>query len=169
MLYGLNSSARSITSVSNDVTPIVRRTYNKPREMFDHLAYDKGGWVLHMLRSQLGEDLYRRCIKTYLERHEYGSVVTDDLREVIEELSGRSYDQFFDQWLYHAHHPELEVTYNWDEKMKLARVSIKQIQAINENVLLFKFPLSIRFIGGSGKIDRAVPGKVKAEEFYFPL
>src|SRR5207245_3116815 len=85
---------------------IVRRTYDSPDNMFDCLAYPKGGWVLHMLRSQLGEDLYRRCIKTYLERHAYGSVVTDDLRAVIEELSGRYYDRFFDQWVYHAHRSE---------------------------------------------------------------
>ena len=169
MLYSLYESARNITGMPNDTNAIVRRTYDQPGEMFNYLAYPKGGWVLHMLRSQLGEDLYRRCIKTYLERHQYGSVVTDDLREVIEELSGRSYDQFFDQWVYHAHHPELEVTYNWDEKAKLARVSIKQTQAINENVLLFKFPLTVRFIGGFGKIDRAIQVKEKAEDFYFPL
>src|SRR5207249_1875156 len=101
--------------VSNDTNAIVRRTFDDSREMFSHLAYDKGSWVLHMLRSGLGEDLYRRCIKTYLERHQYGNVVTEELRGVIEELSGHSYDQFFDQWVYHAHHPELEVTYNWDE------------------------------------------------------
>ena len=44
----------------------------------------------------------------YLQRHQYGNVVTEDLRAVIEELSGRSYDQFFDQWLYHGRFPELE-------------------------------------------------------------
>jgi len=169
MLYGLNSSARSITSVSNDVTPIVRRTYDKPREMFDHLAYDKGGWVLHMLRSQLGEDLYRRCIKTYLERHQFSSVVTDDLRAVIEELSGRSYDQFFDQWVYHAHNPELEVSYSWDEPLKLAKVSIRQTQKVSESVLLFDFPLTVRFKGEFGTVDRPIHISSKEEDFYFPL
>src|SRR5438445_13871019 len=53
MLYAQYGSARSITSVSNDVTAMVRRTYDQPREMFDRLAYDQGGWVLHMLRSHL--------------------------------------------------------------------------------------------------------------------
>ena len=169
MLYSLYENARNITGMSNDTNAIVRRTYDQPSEMFNYLAYPKGGWVLHMLRSQLGEDLYRRCIKTYLERHQYGSVVTDDLREVIEELSGRSYDQFFDQWLYHAHHPELEVNYSWDEKAKLARVSIKQSQPVNENVLLFKFSLTIRFSGGFGKMDRTIQVREKVEDFYFPL
>jgi len=117
----------------------------------------------------LGEDLYRRCIKTYLERHQYGNVVTEDLRAVIEELSGRSYDQFFDQWVYHAHHPELEVSYSWDEKSKLAKVSIRQVQKLSDNVLLFNFPLTIRFKGEFGTADRDIRVKQKEEDFYFAL
>ena len=55
-----------------------------------------------MLRSQVGDELYRQAIHTYLERHALGDVETDDLREVFEELSGKPLDQFFDQWLYHG-------------------------------------------------------------------
>src|SRR5437868_467383 len=65
MLYELYQRARQITGLTNDVRAIVRRTYDTPHEMFDYLAYPKGGWVLHMLRGQLGAELYRRCIKTY--------------------------------------------------------------------------------------------------------
>ena len=169
MLYELYSRARQITGMTNDTRAIVRRTYDTPRDMFDYLAYPKGGWVLHMLRAQLGEELFRRCIKTYLERHEYGNVVTDDLRAVVEELSGNSYDQFFDQWLYHAHHPELEITHNWDEKTKLAKVSIRQVQKISDSVVLFNFPLTIRFKGKFGVSDRSIRVKDKEEDFYFPL
>jgi aminopeptidase N len=78
------------------------------------------------------------------------------LRKVIEELSGRSYDHFFDQWLYHAHHPELEASYSWDEKTRLAKVSLRQAQKIDQNVLLFSFPLTIRFKGGFGTVDRPI-------------
>jgi aminopeptidase N len=126
MLYGLYQNARQITGMPDDTTAIVKRTYGTPEDVFgryNYLSYPKGGWVLHMLRSELGEDLYRRCIKTYLERHQYGNVVTEDLRKVIEELSGHSYEQFFDQWLYHAHNPELEASYSWDEKTKLAKIT----------------------------------------------
>jgi aminopeptidase N len=169
MLYERYQSGRQITGMAGDTNSIVRRTYDNPREMFGYLAYPKGAWVLHMLRAQLGEDLYRRCIKTYLERHAYGSVVSEDLRRVIEELSGRSYDQFFDQWLYHAHHPELEASYSWDEQAKLARISIRQVQELNANVLLFSFPLTVRFKGPFGTSNCPVQVKRKEEEFYFPL
>jgi aminopeptidase N len=169
MLYGLYQDARRITGTQDDTNAIVRRTYGNPWEMFSYLAYPKGSWVLHMLRSELGQDLYRRCIKTYLERHQYGNVVTEDLRKVIEELSGRSYDQFFDQWLYHAHQPELEASYNWDEKTRLAKVSLRQAQKTDQNVLLFNFPLTIRFKGKFGTVDRPILVKEKEADFYFPL
>jgi aminopeptidase N len=169
MLYELYEYARQIVGITDDTNAIVRRTYDSPDEMFGYLSYPKGGWVLHMLRAQLGEDLYRRCVKTYLERHQYGTVVTEDLRAVIEELSGRSYDQFFDQWLYHAHHPELELSYSWDEKAKLAKVSIRQAQKIDPNVLLFNFPLTLRFKGLFGTLDRPIQVTQKEEDFYFPL
>ena len=169
MIYELYGRARMITGLTNDVNAIVRRTYNDPGEMFGYLAYPKGGWVLHMLRSQLGTDLYRRCIKTYLERHRHGNVVTDDLRGVIEELTGRSYDQFFDQWVFHAHHPELEVSYNWDEQTKLAKLSIRQVQRLGDNVLLFNFPLAIRFKGAFGTSDRTIQVMQKEEDLYFSL
>ena len=169
MLYELYGRARQITGNSNDEKAIVRRTYDSSSEMFSFLSYPKGGWVLHILRSELGEELYRKCIKTYLERHRHGNVVTDDLRAVVEELSGNSHDQFFEQWLYHGGHPELEVNYNWDERTRLARVAIKQVHNISESVLLFNLPLTIRFKGKSGAVDRLIQVTQKEEAFYFPF
>ncbi|MCX6926727.1 MAG: M1 family metallopeptidase, partial [Verrucomicrobia bacterium] len=169
LLYELYQRARQITSMVSDTTPIVRRTYQEPSEMFGYLTYPKGGWVLHMLRCQLGESLYRRCIKMYLQRHQYGNVVTDDLRSVIEELSGRSFDQFFDQWLYHGRFPDLEVDYSWDEMAKLARVSVRQTQQVDQNVLLFNLPLPIRFQTQTGAVDRVIQVTRKQEDFSFPM
>ncbi|MEO7297966.1 MAG: M1 family aminopeptidase [Verrucomicrobiota bacterium] len=169
MLYGLYGSSKRIMTVTNDVQPIVFRKFESPTERFNYLVYQKGSWVLHMLRSQLGEDVYRRCIKTYVERHQYDTVVTEDLNAVIEEISGRSFDQFFDQWVYHARFPEIEAAYSWDAKSKLAKISLKQTQKITEDVLLFNFPLNVRFKGKSGVKEQHIVVKEKEEDFYFAL
>jgi aminopeptidase N len=169
MLYGLYGSARHIFSATEADGSIVNRKFAHADDVFGLLAYDKGSWVLRMLRAQLGEDLYRRCIKTYLERHQYGNVVTADLSSVIEELSGRSYDQFFDQWVYHAHFPELAAAYSWDEKTRLAKISIRQEQTLSEDVLLFNFPLTVAFSGPSGRVEKTIPVKEQSEDFYFSL
>lgn len=174
-LYGMLEDARKVTAKENtdDLRPIVRRDYPDSRNVFDYLAYPKGSWVLHMLRSQLGEELYRQCIRTYLERHQFGTVVTDDLRAVVEELSGRSYDRFFDQWVYHALQPDLDVKYSWDEGTKLAKVSIVQKQRTEKNraeVFVFDFPLPIRFESKTGgRADVTAHISKEGEDFYFPL
>ena len=170
MLYDLYGDARGMVNrPGENPRPIVDRKYNHPDEMFSYLAYDKGGWVLHMLRSQLGDDLYRQCIQTYLERHAFGSVVTEDLNKVIEELSGKSFDQFFDQWVYHAGTPDLEIDYSWDARAKLARITVKQIQKVTDDVPLFNFPLPVRFKTKSGNVDQTMAVKQKSEDFYFAV
>jgi aminopeptidase N len=169
LLYRLHQSAQGIIAHENETNAIVRRTFHDPDEQFSYLAYPKGGWVLHMLRSQLGDELYRRCIQVYLERHAFGTVVTEDLNQVIEELSGRSFDRFFDQWVFHASQPELSVQYSWDQRTKLAKISLAQSQKLSEQVMLFDFPLPVRFTTANGTFDRVIPVRQQSEDFYFPL
>jgi len=170
MLYGLYKDARDqILTKESDTRPIVYRQYGHPSDQFDYRAYPKGSWVLHMLRSQLGVDLYRRCIQTYLERNALTDVETADLQTVFEELSGRSLDRFFDQWIYHARHPDLKIEYRWLPKEKHAGVTIHQTQTTNDKVLLFHLPTTIRFIVDGKSIDRPLDISKKKQEFYFPL
>ena len=166
--YNLWLEAQSVLGVENDNIPIVWRSFEHPDEQFSFRAYPKGAWVLHMLRCQLGEDLFRRCVKTWLERHAYGVVVTEDLNAVIEELSGRSFDAFFDQWVYHAGHPELEIAYSWDEPTRMAKLSVNQTHAINDHVLRFRFPLPVRFMTPAGVVSHPRYPK-QAEDFYVAL
>jgi len=169
-LYQMRGNANGVLNQPNDTNAIVRRDFNSPNDQFGFHAYPKGSWILHMLRSQLGEELYRRIVKTYLERHAYGNVVTEDFNKVIEELSGRSFDQFFNQYVYHAHHPELNISYIWDERTKLAKLSIQQVQKLSDDVLLFSVPLPVRFKSKSGVVtERTLTVKEKAEDFYVPL
>lgn len=167
-LYNMLQNARGVLS-STDGTPIVWREYKDPVDQFGYRAYPKGAWVLHMLRSQLGDDLYRQCIRTYLQRHAFGVVETSDLHKVIEEFSGRSFDRFFDQWLYHGHHPELKVSYSWDESTRLAKISVEQTQKVGGSIMLFDFPLPVRWITPSGTIEKTLRIQARSEDFQIPL
>jgi aminopeptidase N len=169
MLYGLYRSARGVLSNRPIHKPIVYRLYADADEQFDYRTYPKAGWVLHVLRTELGEELFRKCVKTYLERHAFGSVVTEDFSSVIEELTGRSFDRFFDQWIYHGRHPDLKVSYNWSEKDKLAKVSVKQTHEVNDNVMLFHFRTKARFVIDDENIDREIVINSKQHDFYFSL
>jgi len=168
-LYQMYKNARGFAGRHSDETPIVHRAYDRPMEQFGYRAYPKGSWILHMLRSRLGEDLYRKCVQTYLERHAYGVVVTENLNAVIEELSGQSFDRFFDQYVFHGGHPDLSLSYSWDSKLKLAKVSVKQNQKIGDKVMLFEVPATIRFKTSEAVIDHPMTIREKAEDFYIPL
>ena len=168
LLYRLWQAAQTITSQA-DTRSMVSRTYEKPIELFDWRAYGKGAWVLHMLRSQLSPDLYRRGVKTFLERHQFGSVTTDDLSQVLEELSGRSFDQFFDQWARRPGTPVLDVDYQWDERAKVAKLTVRQTQPVTDQAPLFHLPLAVRFKTKGAATDRAVTVQERSEDFSFPL
>ncbi|MBN1343312.1 MAG: HEAT repeat domain-containing protein [Phycisphaerae bacterium] len=169
MLYGLYQDAQRILGAGEGPRPIVCRAYGDAHEMFDYRSYKKGSWVLHMLRTGLGKDLYRRCITEYVKRYALQSVVTEDLSAVFEETTGRSFDRFFDQWIYHARHPELTVSTSWSETEKLAKVSVRQTQAVNDKVLLFEFETKVRFGTGSGAVERDIKVDEKEQDFFFGL
>lgn len=169
MLCGLYRSAQAVLSEHSVEKPMVDRSYRSAWQQFDYRAYQKGSWVLHMLRTQLGEALFRQCIKTYLERHALSSVVTEDLVSAFEEVSGRSFDRFFDQWVYHAGHPELTVRYSWSEKDKLAKVSVEQTQKVTNEVMLFHFPTKVRFIFDDDVVDRDIFVNSRQHDFHFAL
>jgi aminopeptidase N len=168
LAYEMFQRLRNLTGNPNDTRPIVRRTYEDPDEMFDHLTYPKASWVLHMIRRQLGDRLYRTCVRTYLERHRLGTVVTEDLVRILEEVSGRSWDRFFDQWIYHGGYPQLQMSYSYDAGRKLARVSIAQQQPVNDQVLLFRLPLTLRFRHGTTTLDQKVVLQQASQDFEVP-
>jgi aminopeptidase N len=156
---------------ANDMRPTVWRDYSDPMQQFDTRVYPKGAWILHMLRSQLGADLYRKCVKTYLERHRSGIVSTDDLQDVIEEVSGLSFDQFFDQWLHHGGVPEFKVDYAWDSAAKLAKITVRQTQKLSEQVRLFRVPLPVSFhtAGQKEPLRFTMDVRQEVEDFHFTL
>jgi aminopeptidase N len=167
--YGLYKNSQGIFNNSKDTIPIVYRDYNNPMEQFSFRAYPKGGWVLHMLRSQLGSELFRKCVTTYLERHRFETVVTQDLIDVFEELSGRSLEQFFDQWVYLSGYPEVKIDYKWDELTKQAKISVNQVQMTNAKRPWFSFPLPVRFTIGESIHEVQLDISKEKEVFYFSL
>ena len=129
-------------------------------------SYPKGSWILHMLRSELGDSVFWRSIRKYYATYAGGVADTRDLQKVFEEISGKSLKQFFDQWLYITGQPQLDITWSYDATGKYINVDIKQQQ---KNI--FNFPLSLKInSSGSGKkekvfVDKTVSFfKIKADQ-----
>ena len=160
--------------------PIVYYVYHDAGfELFDRHLYNKGAWVLHMLRHYLGHENFRRGIHAYIERYRTHEVITPDLMRILEEVTGRSLERFFQQWLYGGGHPELDVSYSWNSEQKLAKLKIKQTQKVDELTACFSLPLDVAFTipaEQDGQQARTVSMQVLLGEdgqveqsFYLPL
>ncbi len=129
--------------------PIVRHDFDDSSE-FDGNAYNKAGWVLFMLRHQIGEDAFYRGIKHYLEVNGGKNVVTSDLTKAIEEATHTNVDQFFSQWLYGAGAPKFELSYSYDSEKHQVMLAVKQTQKIEGRVGLFRVPAEVAITTASG-------------------
>jgi aminopeptidase N len=127
--------------------PIVCATYKYAWTLFDRHTYEKGAWVLHMLRRELGEQDWRRCVRHYLEKHRDGSVETSDLISAIGEITGRNLKWFFDQWIFRAGFPNLKATYSWDPKTRKAELHVAQQQEVSDADPAYAFKLPVLFTG----------------------
>ncbi len=126
--------------------PIVYHVYHSDGfELFDGHMYNKGAWVLHMLRHQIGDKTFRRAINAYLKRYREREVITADLERTLEEVTGRSLALFFQQWVYSGGYPAFEVHYAWDNEHHMAKVKIRQTQQVDELTPCFVAPVDLAF------------------------
>jgi aminopeptidase N len=147
--------------------PIVRHDFDDSGE-FDGNAYAKGGWVLYMLRHQLGEDAFYAGLKHYLEANRGKNVVTADLTKAIEEATHTNVDQFFDQWVFGAGAPKFEISYTYDAEKKQVALAVKQTQKVEGRVGLFRVPVDVEITNATGPKLYAVVVSKAEETFTFP-
>ncbi|MGE0128468.1 MAG: M1 family aminopeptidase [Blastocatellales bacterium] len=158
--------------------PIVSNRYRFSEDVMDRHAYEKGACVLDMLRWELGDDAFFRTLAHYLNKHEFGNAETNDFKVAIEEVTGKNLHWFFDQWLYGAGHPELEVSYEWRREQNLLKLSVKQVQEGESEgkPSIFRFSAEIEVVtvepGEVIETERRANYRVVIEkteqDFYFP-
>lgn len=123
-------------------------------------SYQKGSWVLHMLRVEVGDTIFQNIIRTYYDRYKFSNADTWDFEKVAEEVSGKDLKPFFRQWLFSPSVPTLII----QPKIEADRVKIKIIQHAG----LFHFPLEVRIVKADGKmITQIIPVHEKETEFTF--
>ena len=147
--------------------PIVSYQYNSPENMFDRHTYPKGGRVLHMLRSELGDAAFWRVLRRYAETNRHRNVETADLRRAIEDEVGQGFNWFFDQWIDHGGHPEFRFTWTWNESTKMVAARVEQTQSVDAMTPLFKTHVELELRTGQGiRIEKICVTKAD-ETFHF--
>jgi aminopeptidase N len=139
---------------------LIRFDYEQEEDMFDVHSYNKGGLVLHMLRDQLGDEVFFEGVRRFLKKHAWEAVEAHQLRLVMEEVSGRDLQVFFDQWYFDKGHPHLEVRYVYEEESKNIQVFIQQSQPLEQHRPLFDLTTELAVFLNDGQMIR-VPVRVK--------
>ncbi|MEM9136357.1 MAG: M1 family metallopeptidase [Cyanobacteria bacterium P01_F01_bin.42] len=108
--------------------PVVTHVYREAIELYDRHLYEKGCCIYHMIRHELGEDLFWKAIHTFVQDNAHRTVETVDLLRAIEKATGRNLLFLFDQYVFRGGHPDYSVDYRWDEAQRYAKVTVKQTQ-----------------------------------------
>lgn len=153
--------------------PIVTHVYREAIELYDRHLYEKGACVYHMIRRELGEDLFWKAIATFVNDNAHRTVETVDLLRAIEKASGRNLLFLFDQYVFRGGHPDYKVAYSWDGDSNLAKVTVTQTQAKDNddrNALFdLKVPIGFGIVGKSDLKTFTIRIHDREQSFYFPL
>ncbi|MCL6750047.1 M1 family metallopeptidase [Nostoc sp. CCCryo 231-06] len=109
--------------------PMVTHVYREAIELYDRHIYEKGSCVYHMIRGQLGDELFWQAIQTFVQDNAHKTVETVDLLRAIEKATGRNLLFLFDQYVFRGGHPDFKVAYSWDGDANLAKITVNQTQA----------------------------------------
>ncbi len=79
-----------------------RGTLYAPKDLFGETVYDKGAWVLHMLRNEIGDSDFFNILNRYYNTYKYSNASVEDFKNICEEVSHKDFTKFFDQWIYYG-------------------------------------------------------------------
>lgn len=137
--------------------------------MFATIVYNKGAWVLHMLRRIVGDATFFGILQTYYGSvHRYSDATTEDFKNICESVSGMELDYFFDEWIYGTYYPRYDwsyaTLYDADIDKYNTYLNIRQYQSTDP--LVFTMPIDIVFDYGSYNYDTVVVFNDVRESLY---
>ncbi|MEL6816678.1 MAG: M1 family metallopeptidase, partial [Cyanobacteria bacterium J06598_3] len=161
--------------------PLVTHIYREAIELYDRHIYEKGSCVYHMIRNEVGDELFTRALSTLLTDNAHSTVETVDLLRAIDKATGRNLRFLFDQYVYRGGHPDYKVGYSWDGDSSMVKLTVTQTQVddgksqVQEGLFDLKVPIGFGYVDGpqdKQKVD-VKTFKVRIHEreqaLYFPL
>ncbi len=107
------------------------------QDMLNTNAYQKGAWVLHMLREQVGKEVFWKAIASYYDTYKFSNARSIDFIRVFEKVSNQKLTQFYEEWICQAGHPVISSKI----EQETGKIKIKFIQNQAEN-----FHFSLEFL-----------------------
>ncbi|WP_210515787.1 M1 family aminopeptidase [Hymenobacter terricola] len=156
---------RYLSSPRDATKNLVRFHYDQQEEVFDLVSYQKGGAIMDMLRTYLGDDVFFAGLQKYLKDNAFGNGEAHQMRLAFEAVSGQDLNWFYNQWYYGAGHPIVTIDYAWDAAKKVQSVTVKQTQTGQT----FQLPFTIDYYVGGKVQHQAVTMTEATQTFTMPL
>ena len=140
-LSGLESSRQRILEFDKQ-RPDYRVVHDNLSDMSQVTTgqiYQKGSWLLHMLRGMIGDEAFWSGIRSYYRAHQDGHATTADFRAEMERASGKDLRVFFDQWLTRGGLVRLDGDWTYSAAAKSIAIRLTQ----RDRARLFAMPLQV--------------------------
>lgn len=162
---GLEASRRTVMTfgAANPGYTIIHKNLSRMEDVTSSHTYQKGSWVLHMLRGVIGDEAFRRGIRTYYQRHFNATATTADFRRAMEEASGHDLGRFFQQWLYEPGNLKLAGRWSYDASAKQVRLTLEQVQP--GSLIAMPLEVAVQVAGQATPTIHRVQVSAKVETF----
>ena len=144
LLASVGAQLKSVVSQPGG-SVYVDDTTNASRIFNNRLTYNKGGWLLRMLRWKLGDKAFFKGLRDYLNDPTlaYNYATSNDFKRNMENASGVDLTEFFADWLYGEGYPSYQLTWSaigngW------VQTSLSQTSS-HPSVAFFEMPVPVRF------------------------
>jgi aminopeptidase N len=141
---------KKVIAFAQKTLPPLKDTLTKNvQDLLNPNAYQKGGWILHMIREQIGKEQFWKVIQNYYKTFQYNNASSKDFFKVLEKTTEKDFTQFYKDWITQPGHPVLstKIIENniTDSTSNLSQfqytIDIKQQQKI-----VFRFPLELEIL-----------------------
>lgn len=135
------------------------------------MVYQKGAWVLHMLRHVVSDDTFFESLAAYREEYQFRTASTEDFQAVVESVWGGDLEWFFDQWIYGISKPAYRYWWTASEANEHGNsqvlVHVDQVQSTNYPT--FKMPIDLTFGNGTEEETVVIWDSLRAQDFNLEL
>jgi len=138
--------------------PVIDTVETTLMRLLNRNSYEKGGFVLHMLRARVGDSAFFKGVREYYKAHKHSTALTSDLQAALEKSSGKPLGAFMDQWLRRPGYPELQVDWQADSASQTLEIGVAQAARFGA----FQFPLRLAVTDRSGQtrtLEVAIPAQ----------
>ena len=145
--------------------PLARFHYGNKEDMFDNISYSKGSIILYALKNQMGNAAFFKSLNKYLTTNAFKTGESHQLRLAMEEVTGKDWSPYFNQWYFQGGNPILNIEYGYADGK--ATMAVKQVQ--ESSVQTFTLPLKVDFYVNGTKVRKDILIDKREQNFSFDL